>query len=211
MGILVTDFDGTLTRFDFFDLVRRRWPLPPDRDPWERYVAGKTTHFEALAEIFRGIRASESEVEELIAEMEFDPLAGEAIRRLTSRGWEVVIASAGCDWYIRRILARAGIAVTVHANPGVFDPARGLMMKLPLTSPYFDSGTGIDKLGIVEAALAETRSVAFAGDGRPDWEPALRVAPERRFARGWLAEALAERGEGYHRLETWADLADRLS
>ncbi|HEY5792941.1 MAG TPA: hypothetical protein VIS74_06555, partial [Chthoniobacterales bacterium] len=77
MGILVSDFDGTLTRFDFFDLVRRRWPVPPEEDPWNQYVAGKITHFEALAEIFRGIRTSEAELEGVVQSMELDPgLAG---------------------------------------------------------------------------------------------------------------------------------------
>jgi hypothetical protein len=52
MGILISDFDSTLTRYDFFDLVRKRWPTSPDDDPWEKYVAGKVTHFQALAEIF---------------------------------------------------------------------------------------------------------------------------------------------------------------
>ena len=53
MSIVISDFDGTLTRYDFFDLVRKRWPFPPEDDPWEKFVRGQITHFEALAEIFR--------------------------------------------------------------------------------------------------------------------------------------------------------------
>ena len=69
MSILISDFDSTLTRYDFFDLVRKRWPTSPDDDPWEKYVAGKVTHFQALAEIFARIRTSEADLMELASSM----------------------------------------------------------------------------------------------------------------------------------------------
>ena len=50
MSILISDFDGTVTRYDFFDRVRKRWPFPPQDDPWEKFVTGEITHFQALAE-----------------------------------------------------------------------------------------------------------------------------------------------------------------
>lgn len=57
-GVLVTDFDGTVTRRDFFEIVRARWPAPPGDDPWELYLAGKLTHFGALQRIFARDRKS---------------------------------------------------------------------------------------------------------------------------------------------------------
>jgi 2-hydroxy-3-keto-5-methylthiopentenyl-1-phosphate phosphatase len=114
MNTLVSDFDVTLTRNDFFDLVRQRWPFPPEDDPWEKYVAGEITHFEALARIFVRIRRSQASLLELVESME------------------------------------------------------------------------------LETSLA------------------LLVPPERRFARGWLAEALRERGEGFHSFERWSQIADQL-
>jgi 2-hydroxy-3-keto-5-methylthiopentenyl-1-phosphate phosphatase len=62
--ILVSDFDGTMTRWDFYALVRKQWPLPPNDDPWEQYVAGWLAdalsfrgeafhHFEDWAELAR--------------------------------------------------------------------------------------------------------------------------------------------------------------
>src|SRR5215813_3313090 len=72
MGILVSDFDGTVTRYDFFDRVRKRWPFPPQEDPWEKFVSGEITHFQALAEIFASIRAPEAELLELADSTELD-------------------------------------------------------------------------------------------------------------------------------------------
>ena len=210
MGILISDFDGTITRYDFFDLVRKRWPFPAQNDPWEKFVASEITHFEALAEIFACIRTTEADLLELVDSMELDASFAKAVRVLQDRGWEIVIASAGCDWYIDFLLKKAGVSVSVHANPGVFDAERGLQMSLPERSPFFSATKGVNKAAIVQDALKRSDRVAFAGDGRPDLRPALLVLPQLRFARGWLAETLNERGEKFHPFERWSEIADQL-
>jgi 2-hydroxy-3-keto-5-methylthiopentenyl-1-phosphate phosphatase len=210
MSILISDFDGTLTRYDFFDLVRKRWPVPPEDDPWEKFVSGQISHFQALAEIFARIRTSEADLLELANSMELDSSFAKSARELQERQWEIVIASAGCDWYIRFLLDQVGVSVLLYANPGVFDPQCGLQMFLPERSRFFSPTTGVNKLEIVRDALSRSDRVAFAGDGRPDMEPALLVKPEVRFARGWLAEAFTERGQKFHPFEHWSQIADQL-
>jgi 2-hydroxy-3-keto-5-methylthiopentenyl-1-phosphate phosphatase len=210
MGILITDFDGTVTRYDFFDRVRKRWPFPLQDDPWEKFVEGEITHFQALAEIFACIRTTEADLLELADSTELDASFAKSIRVLRDRGWEIVIASAGCDWYIKFLLKKAGVSVPVHANPGTFDPERGLEMSLPERSAFFSPTKGVSKVAIVQDALNRSDRVAFAGDGRPDLRPALLVQPQLRFARGWLAEALSERGEKFHSFERWSQIADQL-
>jgi len=126
MGILVSDFDGTVTRYDFFDRVRKRWPFPLQEDPWEKFVSGEITHFQALAEIFASIRATEAELLELADSTELDVSFAKSVRTLQDRGWKIVIASAGCDWYIKFLLKKGGVSVPVYANPGVFDQESGL-------------------------------------------------------------------------------------
>lgn len=209
-SILVSDFDGTITRRDFFDLVRERWPATEGNDPWEKYVSGQLTHFEALAEIFRHIPGSEDEVLDLVGRMELDPALPKAVADLHQAGWEIVVASAGCEWYIARLLKEAGVELTVHANPGIFHTGGGLHMSLPAASPFFKESTGINKLAVVEDALARSTRVAFAGDGRPDLPAILLVDPTLRFARGWLAEELTIRGEPFHPFERWSQIAAHL-
>jgi 2-hydroxy-3-keto-5-methylthiopentenyl-1-phosphate phosphatase len=210
MSILISDFDGTLTRYDFFDLVRKRWPYPPEDDPWEKFVRGQTTHFQALAEIFARIRTSEADLLQLASSMELDSSFAKSARELHDHGWEIVIASAGCAWYIQFLLRKADVPFSLHANPGVFDPQRGLQMFLPEHSRFFSPTTGVNKVEIVRDALSRSDRVAFAGDGRPDLEPALLVKPELRFARGWLADAFKERGEQFHPFTRWSQIADQL-
>jgi 2-hydroxy-3-keto-5-methylthiopentenyl-1-phosphate phosphatase len=210
MSILISDFDGTVTRYDFFDRVRKRWPFSPQDDPWEKFVSGEITHFQALAEIFARIRTTEADMLELADSTELDVSFAKSVRVLQDRGWEIVIASAGCDWYINFLLKRAEVSVSVHANPGFFDPERGLQMSLPERSPFFSPTKGVSKAAIVRDALQRSDRVAFAGDGRPDLTPALLVRPQLRFARGWLAEALSDRGEQFHPFEHWSEIADQL-
>lgn len=199
-----------MTQHDFFELVRTKWPSPPESDPWNRYVAGELTHFEALAEIFANIRTEEAVLIELIESMELDPRLSEAVEELREKGWHIEVASAGCAWYIDRLLGGAGVSLKVHASPGTFDPEHGLRMTLPLESKFLSRSTGIDKLAVVKNAMATSDVVAFAGDGRPDLQPALLVKPELRFARGWLAETLMQRGETFRPFERWSEIADEL-
>lgn len=208
--ILVSDFDGTMTQYDFFDLARRHLPSAADHDYWQDYLEGKITHFEALAGIFGAIRTDWSGMEQVLQAMKLDPGLKESVEKLRAAGWEIVIASAGCDWYIRRLLDQAGIQLEIHANPGEFHPETGLKLRLPEESPYFRRETGIDKCAIVRAALARNSRAVFAGDGRPDLAPARLVSSDRRFARGWLAHALQRTGEGFRPFETWSQIAAAL-
>lgn len=208
--VLVTDFDGTITRRDFYTCVVEKLLTPGDLEPWNLYTAGAITHFEALRRIFAAIRADEEALEEVMGAMTIDPELRVGFERLRDAGWEVVIVSNGCQWYIERLLAAAGVTAPVYSNPGRFDSAAGLIMELPNDSPYLDPDTGISKRAIVEDHLSRSAAVAFAGDGRPDVAPALLVPPERRFAREWLAHHLEKTGNAYRRFEGWSEVSRML-
>ena len=207
---LVTDFDGTMTQVDFFLLVQQRY-MPADApDFLEEYRQGRRTHFEAMQGYFDYAPEEADRLEELLRDVDPDPAFGENIRALGEAGWDVIVVSAGSDWYIRRIVERAGAEVTIHANPGRIVPGRGLVTELPRSSPFFSPQVGIDKAAVLRDAQSRYSRVAFAGDGPPDLPPALLTSPDLRFARGWLAAALKERGESYQPFQRWSDIAARL-
>jgi 2,3-diketo-5-methylthio-1-phosphopentane phosphatase len=206
-GVLVSDFDGTMTRHDFYKLAIESL-LPPDTpDYWAEYRAGAITHFEALRRNFAAIRSGQTEVLAVVDRMELAPDLPAVVAALRGAGWEVVVTSAGCDWYIRRLLAAAGVDVEVHANPGRFEPGRGLLMAMPTDSPDLSPTLGIDKARVVRRHLDGGRTVAFAGDGFPDAEPALLVPGNLRFARGDLADVLDRERQEYQPFDTWSDIA----
>ena len=210
-ALLVTDFDGTMTQRDFYRQALAMLVPPGTRDYWDDYLAGVMTHFEALAAIFTRIRASEGQVMAAARRMGLDPHAGQAVATLRDAGWEVAVLSAGCAWYIRRLLAEQGVELELHANPGEFDPSRGLLMSLPADSPFLIPTTGIDKVAFVRNALCHYGRVAFAGDGQPDLPAALLVPPDLRFARGWLAEHLSAEGIPFRAFGEWSEIAEMLA
>lgn len=206
-GVLVSDFDGTMTRHDFYKLVIESLLPPGTPDYWAMYRAGTITHFEALRRYFAAIRASEDEVLAVVRRMELDSALPAAVAALDRAGWKVVVTSAGCDWYIRRLLAEARVEVEVHSNPGRFVPGKGLLMEMPAGSPYLSPSLGVDKTAIVRGYVGRGRPVAFAGDGFPDADPARLVPGELRFARGDLADVLRAERLPFRPFETWSDIA----
>lgn len=209
-ALLITDFDGTLTETDFYQLALERFTPPGTNGIWQRYKRRELTPLQTLQEIFAAIQAPPGEVIAALDDMQFDPGAAAAIQRLRAAGWEVVIVSGGCEWYIQHLLAKAGIQAVVHANPGEFSAGGGLKMRGPTESPYFSAAAGIDKAAIVREALEKYRDVAFAGNSAPDLEAARVVNDNRRFARSQLADLLDEEHRPYRRFQRWSDIAELL-
>lgn len=209
--LLVSDFDGTMTQRDFYQVYSERL-MPADApDFWAEYRAGRITHFDALRAIFSYVPAGERSLLDLTGAMQLEPELSDALSNLRQAKWEVVVVSAGCRWYIDKLLADAGVSVEVHANLGQIDDTGRLIMKRPTDTPYPSFDVGIDKTSVVRSHMDVGRTVAFAGDGPPDLGPALLVPAELRFAKGHLAEALAERGESFRHFDRWRDVAIALA
>jgi 2,3-diketo-5-methylthio-1-phosphopentane phosphatase len=208
--LLVSDFDGTMTRHDFYKLAAESL-LPADMpDYWAMYRDGRLTHFEALQAIFASIKADRAAVDVVVDRMELDPNLTSALARLRAWGWDVIVVSAGCEWYIGILLGKAGVDLPVFANPGRFEQERGLIMDLPRGHAYYSHSLGIDKAEVVRHGIAEGRRVAFAGDGFPDIDPARLVPASHRFARGDLAQVLSDEGLVYHPFDRWSEIAEVL-
>jgi 2-hydroxy-3-keto-5-methylthiopentenyl-1-phosphate phosphatase len=208
-SVLVTDFDGTLTEQDYYKLVRQRLVPPDTPDFWAEYRAGRMTHFEALRAYFDAARPDEAAHVALVDETGLDPGLAGGVASLDAAGWQVVVVSYGCRWYIDRLLGAAGVDLEVHANPGTLEGGR-LAMRWPADTPFPSRDNGISKEGVIRSHLDDGREVAFAGDGPADLDPALLVAPELRFARADLAEALRARGAAFRPFDRWSEVARAL-
>jgi 2-hydroxy-3-keto-5-methylthiopentenyl-1-phosphate phosphatase len=205
---IVSDFDGTITETDFFTLIVQHHMPAGAPDFFEEWRTGKRTHFEAMQAYFAYAPEGDDALQALMRDTRPDPDFRQAVERLDRAGWDVIVVSAGCSWYIERILA--GAKVTIHASPGEIVPGGGLQMRLPVDSPFFSPTHGIDKSAVMRDALARYETVAFAGDGPPDLGPALLAPPHLRFARRWLAEELSRRGDPYRAFHRWSDIAGAL-
>lgn len=208
--VLVSDFDGTMTRHDFYRLAIEQL-IPKDcHNFWLDYRQGRMTHFEALQAYFRTITANEQEVLSIVDQMELDPQLPQTLANLRSAGWQVVVTSAGCDWYIQYLLARAGVTLEVYANPGKFVSGQGLQMELPTSDRFRSPTIGVDKAGVVAYWQEQGYRVAFAGDGFPDADAAKLVDGKMRFARADLAEQLQRDQLSFQPFSVWSDIAKHL-
>jgi 2,3-diketo-5-methylthio-1-phosphopentane phosphatase len=209
--IFVSDYDGTITNKDIYALLAERYAPADTPDYFAQYVEGRLTHFEAMAAYFAFVPTDEQQLEELLDAAEADPDLGASAALLQRAGWELLVVSAGSSWYIERVLRRAGVTATVYSNPGRLETGRGLVLEKPdASSPYHSASVGIDKSAVVRHALHAAETVAFAGDGPPDVQPALLVQPELRFARGFLADALRQRGDAFRPFSRWSEIAREL-
>ena len=212
---LVSDFDGTFTRREFYDLAMQAGLVDGSPDYWTAYAAGRISHFDAISGIFSNLRCSEAELRDLIDRMEPDPKTSDALHALKSSGWDAVVVSNGCQWYIDIVLEslgldQAGLNLPVHACPGRFVEGQGLLMEAPSNSPYFRPEFGVDKRLLIEDLQRRYERVAFAGNGSPDYQAALAVPPELRFARGWLARRFDQESVPCQPFEAWSEVAEAL-
>ena len=208
--VFVTDFDGTIAAEDFYDLAVRELLKPEDMQPWNDFTAGKITHFTAMQRIFGNICAPESKVLAVLEDMGLEADLAHWVDALRAKGWHIVVASAGSLWYIDILLKKAGVALEVHSNPGVYAAGGPLRLELPANDPFLCAKTGIDKAAIMRHHLARGATVAYAGDGYTDLPPALLATPRLRFARAELARQLTERGEAFQPFTAWSEVARDL-
>src|SRR5262249_23689278 len=113
----------------------------------------------------------------------------------------------GCDWYIRRLLAAAGVELEVHSNPGRFEAGEGLLMEMPTGSPFLSLTLGGGKGRGVRWHPEQGRTVAVGGGGVPAAESARLVPGDLRFGRGDLADVLRNERLAFHPFDTWSDIA----
>lgn len=209
-SVLVTDFDGTITDREFYDLAVAAYLPSSMPDYWGRYASGEISHFDAISAIFKHLQCSEEDLRSLVWRLEPDPGFAPGVRQLQAAGWDVVVVSNGSHWYIDPLMRSLDVDVPVYSSPGRFGEQGGLWMDPPLDSPYFNPAVGVDKERLVKDLQRRHERVAFAGNGSPDRAAALAVAPELRFARRWLAKWLDGQGHAYRPFQRWGEIATAL-
>lgn len=208
--ILITDFDGTLTRTDFYEVFMEAVFPPGAPDFWGELRGGQRTLFDTLRDVFAYVPVGEQMLMTLARRVGLEEDLAVSVGRLREAGWEVEVVSAGCRWYIDRLFAEAGVSMPVQANPGHVDAAGRLRMTPPVDSPHFVPELGVSKASVVRKLVEAGRRVAYAGDGPPDVPAARLVPPELRFAKRDLAARLALEGESYRPFDRWSEVVDGL-
>jgi len=186
---LVSDFDGTITKKDFFYYAIDNVLKKDDIKPWNSYLSGEITHVEALDRIFSKIRLETQEFHRFILNLSLESCFLETVYHCKENKIDLYIVSAGADYYINYILKHLNIEnlVTVVCNKSKYSPDDGLrIIKSTKNDPFYSYNYGISKKQVMQSIRDRYDHIVFAGDGNPDFE-AAKLA-DQVFARGVLLD-----------------------
>lgn len=209
--VLISDFDGTIIKKDFFWYIIEKLMTEEDVQPWKDYLAGKITHFEALNRIFAKIHINEEELHKIILEIPVEECFTELVEFCNDNNIDIYIVSAGADYYINVILDFLGIknSVNLIANESIYSPKTGLhMTKLADDSVFYSENYGISKEAVMKFLKSKYELTVFAGDGTPDYNAALFA--DVVFARGTLLELCKEHNIDFTVLDSYCRVFDYL-
>lgn len=191
--VLISDFDGTISKVDFFYFVIAKLLTESDIQPWLDYQNGKIRHIEALTQIFKKIRLNKEEFHNLILELPIEECFVDTVKYCNEENIDFYIISAGADYYIKVILEHMGVldSVKLISNPSIYSPEGGMQIIMPdKENPYYSIEYGISKKLVAESIKKDYDFSVFAGDGRPDIEAAKQA--DVVFARGLLLDLCRE-------------------
>lgn len=204
------DFDGTITRRDVgYHLFHhfsggRNDALLPD---WK---AGRLTTRDCLRIEAEMVRATPEEIFRFLDRFELDETFEAFARSCRAAGSSLTVLSEGMDLYIRRLLARNGLAdLPVRCNIGHLENG-GLRIEFPYQTRSCE-GCGNCKA----ARMAEYRQTAnpanrivFVGDGYSDACGAREA--DIVFAKKDLERYCQTEGISYNKFDNFLDVTCRL-
>lgn len=210
----VTDFDGTITKEDFFNLAVKRYFAGDNRcglQPWQDFLDGKITHFQALNKIFNQVRDTKESFDALVDKIVIDDAFLKTVDLCRDAAIPMYILSAGCDYYINRVIGSVIKANDIHliTNKGVLTKEEGLRMIAPDEgSKYFHHDTGVSKAAVVQDLKEQGYFVIFAGDGLPDFAPAELA--DVVFAKSMLLDKCKQTGLKTEKFNDYNDIYDYI-
>ncbi|CAN5370269.1 MtnX-like HAD-IB family phosphatase [soil metagenome] len=203
------DFDGTISRRDTTDYVLARLADPAWRDIEARWEAGEICAADCMRRQIALIRGSDADLDTVLDEVEIDPDFAAFVTWAETNDFVVTIVSDGVDYFINRLLSRAGLShLKVVSNLLGGEPGRR-----ELHQPWMRHGcagvSGVCKCEIARPQAFRNDPIVFVGDGRSDFCVSGRV--DVLFAKDRLAEYSAARARAFYPFETFADVTATLA
>ncbi len=203
----VSDFDGTISKKDFYMLVIEKY-YPEGRDLFDTWKSGKMKDIDFLRNVFSSIGQDEEQIKRDIAAMPIDEHVPSFIEKVQQNGGDFYILSAGTDYYIHHLLNEYRIQnVKVFSNKGYFHD-NNVQLHIDENDWYYSERYGIDKSAVIKKLKEEYDSIIFIGDSEPDSHPAEHA--DLTFAKNGLQELLKEKGVPFVAVENFKEVEGYL-
>jgi 2-hydroxy-3-keto-5-methylthiopentenyl-1-phosphate phosphatase len=166
---VLCDFDGTITKVDTADTIFSRFAAPAWHDIERLWEAGEIGSAECMRRQTELLDVTLAELDEALDELEIDPTFPAFNAFCQAEGIELIVVSDGIDYFIRRILQRAGLPrLPVRANRLIQRGQRRFSLGHPHKVHDCASGAGTCKCAPAAAERGSHRTVLI-GDGRSDF------------------------------------------
>lgn len=193
--IFVSDFDGTLSGKDFYQIIIDEYLGDKGRELYKVWKDGGYLDIDFLQIIYKSINRTEKEIMQDILSIPFDEDAKDFISWIKACGGDFLILSAGTSYYIERLLDAKGILnVPIISNHGYYKD-KGIHLKVDANNEYYSRRYGVDKAKVIEKLKTRYEKVYFAGDSEPDVAPSLLA--DLSFAKSSLQKLLAEKTQNF--------------
>jgi 2-hydroxy-3-keto-5-methylthiopentenyl-1-phosphate phosphatase len=203
----VSDFDGTISKKDFYWIVIEKY-YPEGEELFKEWKAGHIKDIDFLSRIFSSIDQDEEKIIDDILNIPIDEHVPNFIQKVQENGADVYILSAGTDYYIHHILKKYEIEnVTVLSNDGYYKN-KNIHMNIDPEHRHYSERYGIDKSKVIQELKEKYKTVHFAGDSEPDSHPAIHA--DLTFAKDALQDILTEKGVPFVAVETFKDIEEKL-
>ncbi|WLR60023.1 MtnX-like HAD-IB family phosphatase [Guptibacillus hwajinpoensis] len=203
----VSDFDGTISKKDFYWLVIETY-YPEGKGLYKKWKAGEMQDIDFLSHVFQSIDQHEEQIIQDILSLPIDEHVPSFIKKVQENGGDFYILSAGTDYYIHHILKHYGIQnVPVFSNKGYYEN-KNVHLSIDESHKHYSRRYGIDKSKVISDLKEKYEVVYFAGDSEPDSHPA-NVA-DLTFAKDVLQELLKENNVPFVAVESFQQIEDFL-
>lgn len=168
--IIITDFDGTVTKTDTIGAFLEKYADKKWRDIEEQWRAGKIGSGECMQRQFDLVKGlSEEELLRFIDSIEIDDYFKRLCELAKEKNIDVVIVSDGFDLFINSVLAKNNISgIKVYSNHLEFCDGR-FYMSFPNKSDKCTKKSGTCKCRVVKSYKNVYKEVFYVGDSVSDF------------------------------------------
>lgn len=207
------DFDGTAALHDVGSSLFRAFAGEESEIIVADYLSGKINARDCLKKECEAVGpVDRRSLETFVDGFHLDPTFAAFVRFCRSRSVPLTILSDGLDFYVRRILANAGLEdIPLYANRAVWREARNGKVTLAPEFPYRDEHCdlcGNCKRNHIASLTPDDAAVVYIGDGISDRCP-VRFA-DMVFAKHSLIKYCQEQNVTYWEFNNFDDVRQRL-
>ncbi|MDD3923197.1 MAG: MtnX-like HAD-IB family phosphatase [Endomicrobiaceae bacterium] len=209
--VLISDFDGTITKKDFFYMAIDKFLSKNALQPWDDYLNKRITHIEALTGIFSQIHISQDEMDKFISTIDVDKYFYDTLNICKNYEIPIYLCSAGTKYYIEKRIGETlkEYNIFLLSNDGTYSQKDGLRLIAPeKTNPFYHQDTGISKELLVKSLKSQGYFTIYAGDGIPDFSSA-QIA-DVVFAKDVLLEMCKKKGIKTEKFDSFKDISDYI-